>query len=210
MADHLLHPLRHRSRQRERFPRHTRSAGRTIIPRCGGDLVGYFLPHEGTNDVAWGLIACESLAAYEAYRTRLKADPQARANFEFARRRPLHPARAAYVPGSRAGDLRARWRAMIAVIFEVGRKPDRRDAYLAAAAELRPLLDTIDGFVSIERFESLTEPGKILSLSIWRDEDAVRQWRNARGASPGAGRGTSIDVRGLPAARGGQWCATTA
>ena len=60
-----------------------------IIPRCGGDLVGYFLPHEGTNDVAWGLIACDSLAAYEAYRLRLKADPDARANFAFAQSRRL-------------------------------------------------------------------------------------------------------------------------
>jgi hypothetical protein len=57
-----------------------------IIPRCGGHLHGYFLPHEGTNDVAWGLIAFDSLAAYEGYRARLKADPEARANFEFARR----------------------------------------------------------------------------------------------------------------------------
>jgi NIPSNAP len=56
-----------------------------IIPRCGGHLVGYFLPHEGTNDVAWGLIAFESLAAYEAYRTRLRADPEARENFALAR-----------------------------------------------------------------------------------------------------------------------------
>src|SRR5262249_30811472 len=55
-----------------------------IIPRCGGEVVGYFLPHEGTNDVAWGLIGCESLAAYEAYRTRLKSDPDARRNFAFA------------------------------------------------------------------------------------------------------------------------------
>jgi NIPSNAP protein len=56
----------------------------TIIPRCGGNLFGYFLPHEGTNDVAWGVIGCDSLAAYEAYRTRLKADAEARANFGFA------------------------------------------------------------------------------------------------------------------------------
>ena len=55
-----------------------------IIPRCGGDLVGYFLPHEGTNDVAWGLISFESLAAYEAYRARLKADVEARENFALA------------------------------------------------------------------------------------------------------------------------------
>jgi NIPSNAP protein len=58
-----------------------------IIPRCGGDLVGYFLPHEGTNDVAWGLIAFESLAAYELYRTRLRSDPDGRANFAFAAER---------------------------------------------------------------------------------------------------------------------------
>lgn len=56
-----------------------------IIPRCGGHLVGYFLPHEGTNDEAWGLVAFDSLAAYEAYRTRLKSDPEGRANFELAR-----------------------------------------------------------------------------------------------------------------------------
>ena len=55
-----------------------------IIPRCGGDLVGYFLPHEGTNDVAWGVIAFDNLAAYETYRARLKADPEGRANFAFA------------------------------------------------------------------------------------------------------------------------------
>ena len=67
---------------------------------------------------------------------------------------------------------------MIAVIFEVEPHPGKMDAYLDAAARLRPLLDGIDGFVSIERFESLTQPGKILSLSIWRDEEAVRQWRN--------------------------------
>ncbi len=61
----------------------------TIIPRCGGRLVGYFLPLEGTNDIAWGLIALESLAAYEEYRARLRSDPDARANFEFARSRRL-------------------------------------------------------------------------------------------------------------------------
>ena len=55
-----------------------------IIPRCGGHLIGYFLPHEGTNSVAWGLISFDSLAAYEAYRAKLKADPEGKANFEFA------------------------------------------------------------------------------------------------------------------------------
>jgi NIPSNAP len=58
-----------------------------IIPRCGGRLVGYFLPHEGTNNVAWGLISFETLADYEAYRSRLKADPEGNANFAFARER---------------------------------------------------------------------------------------------------------------------------
>jgi len=55
-----------------------------IIPRCGGELLGYFLPHEGTNNIAWGLIAFESLAAYEAYRARLRADPAGRDNFATA------------------------------------------------------------------------------------------------------------------------------
>jgi len=67
---------------------------------------------------------------------------------------------------------------MIAVIFEVEPLPGKSEAYLDAAARLRPLLADIDGFISIERFESLTQPGKYLSLSIWRDEEAVRQWRN--------------------------------
>jgi hypothetical protein len=61
----------------------------TIIPRCGGDLVGYFVPHEGTNNVAWGLIAFDCLAAYEAYRARLKADPEGRANFALAQSKRL-------------------------------------------------------------------------------------------------------------------------
>ena len=56
----------------------------SIIPRCGGDLLGYFLPHEGTNDIAVALISFESLAAYEAYRARLKADSEGAANFRFA------------------------------------------------------------------------------------------------------------------------------
>lgn len=60
-----------------------------IIPRCGGRLIGYFLPLEGTNDVAWGLISCESLAAYEAYRARLRVDAEARANFAFAQSKRL-------------------------------------------------------------------------------------------------------------------------
>ena len=67
---------------------------------------------------------------------------------------------------------------MIAVIFEVTPAEGRRDEYLGIAADLRPLLDGIDGFISIERFQSLTDPGKVLSLSFWRDEAAVAEWRN--------------------------------
>jgi heme-degrading monooxygenase HmoA len=66
---------------------------------------------------------------------------------------------------------------MIAVIFEVEPADGRRDEYLAIAADLRPLLDQIDGFISIERFESLSTPDRILSLSFWRDEAALTEWR---------------------------------
>jgi heme-degrading monooxygenase HmoA len=66
---------------------------------------------------------------------------------------------------------------MIAVIFEVWPADGRKQEYLDLAAALRPLLERIDGFVSIERFESLSEPGKILSLSVFRDEAAVARWR---------------------------------
>jgi heme-degrading monooxygenase HmoA len=66
---------------------------------------------------------------------------------------------------------------MIAVIFEVIPAPGRKQEYLDLAAALRPQLEKIDGFVSIERFASLTNEGKILSLSLWRDEDAVSRWR---------------------------------
>lgn len=68
---------------------------------------------------------------------------------------------------------------MIAVIFEVLPHPDRRQAYLDWATRLRVQLEQVDGFLSIERFESLSQPGKLLSLSFWRDEDAVKHWRNA-------------------------------
>jgi hypothetical protein len=69
--------------QRDAFRQYAENWGR-IIPRCGGKLIGYFLPHEGTNNVAWGLIAFDSLALYERYRSRLKSDPEGRSNFEMA------------------------------------------------------------------------------------------------------------------------------
>jgi len=74
--------------QREVFKQYAENWGR-IIPRCGGHLVGYFLPYEGTNDVAWGLIAFESLAAYEAYRARLRSDQGGRDNFAMVQNKRL-------------------------------------------------------------------------------------------------------------------------
>ena len=74
--------------QRDTFKKYAENWGR-IIPRCGGHLVGYFLPSEGTNDVAWGLIAFDSLAAYEQYRARLKSDPEALENFSMAQTKRL-------------------------------------------------------------------------------------------------------------------------
>lgn len=79
---------------------------------------------------------------------------------------------------------------MIAVIFEVWPRQGCRDAYLDIAADLRPLLDGIDGFISIERFQSLADPEKVLSLSFWRDEAAVAEWRklDAHRAAQAKGR----------------------
>ncbi len=67
---------------------------------------------------------------------------------------------------------------MIAIIFEVEPHADTASTYFDMAAELKPVLEQMDGFISIERFESLMQPGKYLSLSFWRDEEAVKQWRN--------------------------------
>lgn len=80
---------------------------------------------------------------------------------------------------------------MIVVIFEVRPAEGQRDVYLDMAASLRPVLETMDGFISVERFQSLIDPGKMLSLSFWRDEESVRQWRNVaeHRDAQGAGRG---------------------
>ena len=67
---------------------------------------------------------------------------------------------------------------MIAVIFEVQPQAGKTADYMEIASHLSPILKEIDGFISIERFESLVQPGKILSLSFWRDEEAIREWRN--------------------------------
>jgi hypothetical protein len=74
--------------QKQAFKEYAEAWGR-IIPRCGGHLLGYFLPHEGTNYVAWGLIAFDSLASYETYRVRLKADPEGQLNFSTAQAKRL-------------------------------------------------------------------------------------------------------------------------
>lgn len=78
---------------------------------------------------------------------------------------------------------------MIAVIFEVEPKAGRAPDYFDIAGELAPLLETIDGFVSVERFESLKTPGKILSLSFWRDEAAIAEWRRLAGHRKAQARG---------------------
>ena len=81
---------------------------------------------------------------------------------------------------------------MIAVIFEVEPADGERDAYFSLATEMKPLLSTVDGFISVERFQSLADPGKILSLSFWRDEAAVAAWRRS-----GPHRGAQIEGRSL-------------
>ncbi len=90
---------------------------------------------------------------------------------------------------------------MIAVIFEVWPASGRKDDYLAIAAALRADLERIDGFISVERFQSITDPNKLLSLSFWRDEDAVKQWRNLIEPPRQPGQGTVGHLRRLPAAR---------
>ena len=74
--------------QRDLFQKYAENWGR-IIPRCGGHLIGYFLPHEGTNDVAWALIAFDNLASYETYRRRLKSDQEALENLSMAQTKRL-------------------------------------------------------------------------------------------------------------------------
>jgi len=74
--------------QRDAFEEYARKWLR-IIPRCGGTVIGYFMPHEGTNDVAYGIIGFDSLSDYEAYRARLRSDSESRANFAFAEERQL-------------------------------------------------------------------------------------------------------------------------
>src|SRR6202011_3198540 len=87
------------------------------------------------------------------------------------------------------GTAKRREQPMIAVIFEVWPKAEHKQDYLDLAAGLRPILETIDGFISVERFESLTNKGKLLSLSFFRDEAAVEAWRNIPGHRKTQGKG---------------------
>ena len=90
--------------QRDAFEAYARTWSR-VIPRCGGRLLGYFLPHEGTNDIAYGVISFDSLADYEAYRARLRADPEGVANFAFAERhRLILREERSFLRGIRAGE----------------------------------------------------------------------------------------------------------
>src|SRR5262245_52633717 len=84
---HRLHPLPTRSVSMRCLRRIRPALALSIIPKCSGNLLGYWMPHEGTNNIAYGLISFDSLAAYEAYRARLKADSEGAANFRFAQER---------------------------------------------------------------------------------------------------------------------------
>ena len=94
---------------------------------------------------------------------------------------------------------------MIAVIFELEPREGRTADYFELAASLRPTLQAVDGFISVERFESLSTPGRYLSLSFWRDEEAVRNWRctGMHRDAQQQGRAQILAGYRLPAARGG-------
>lgn len=192
--------------QREAFREYAENWGR-IIPRCGGQLLGYFLPHEGSNDIAWGLIAFPSLAAYEAYRTRLKGDAGGARQLRPGPGETLHPARGAQLPRTGGGHA-----AMLAVIFEVQPAAGRRDTYLGLAAELREQLQGIDGFLSIERFESLSQPAS--QASCCRCRSGATRRRCASGATPRSiARRNRPGVTGCSPTTACAWprcCATTA
>jgi NIPSNAP len=91
--------------QRDEFKKYAENWGR-IIPRCGGHLIGYFLPHEGTNDVAWGLIAVDSLAAYEKYRQCLKTDKEETGEFCHGAKQERYSPRRTKLRGDRRGNVR--------------------------------------------------------------------------------------------------------
>ncbi len=95
--------------QRDAFHKYAQNWG-AIVPRCGGHLIGYYLPYEGTSDVGWGLIAFSSLAEYERYKTRLRADAQARDNFQMAAIQTRYSPRGAQLRVARRGNVQPRFR----------------------------------------------------------------------------------------------------
>ena len=163
----------------------------SIIPACGGDLVGYLMPHEGTDNVAMAMICFDCLASYEKYRGAAEDRPARHGEFPLRADRAFILARSG--PSCAGGSV-------IAVIFEVEPREGQRDTYLGIAAALRPLLDGIDGFISIERFESLVTPGKILSLSFHRDEVGEEAFAREH---PDVAAATDDDARLAGVAKGG-------
>jgi hypothetical protein len=119
--------------QRDAFQEYAGNWGR-IIPRCGGRLVGYFLPHEGTNNVAWGLISFDSLASYEQYRARLRSDPEGARQLHHGAGQTADPARRADVPRGRRGNLPCRSK------LSAGRVSRREPQSLSALCFLPALL----------------------------------------------------------------------
>ena len=99
---------------------------------------------------------------------------------------------------------------MIAVIFEVWIAAGRQHEYLDIAARLKPELERMDGFISIERFQSLSEEGKLLSLSFWRDEESVRRWRNHAEHRQAQAQGARVHLSAIIACGSFRCCATTA
>jgi hypothetical protein len=145
--------------RRDLFERYARNWGQ-CTERCGATLIGYFAPHEGSTSTAYGIYSLPSLADYEAYRARLAADPLGQRTMNLPAARALSGTRAGCssswprrptVMRHDRGDLRG-----------LGLTRGQAD-YLDLAAQLRPHLAQVDGFVSIERFASLTTPGKVLS-----------------------------------------------
>ena len=179
---------------RDAFDHYARVWGQAI-PRCGADLIGYFAPHEGSATIAYGVYSIESLAAYEAYRARLRDDPLGRENFEFAQQRALHPVRGSAVSQARIGAARTLCAAMIAIIFEVW--PVRVVAMTISTSPPRsgPIWRRSTASSRSSGSSRSAEPGKLLSLSFFRDEAAVTAWRERsphRGAQA-RGRGGLFD-----------------
>ena len=140
------------------FEDYARNWGQAI-PRCGADLIGYFAPHEGSATTAYGVYNIESLAAYEAYRARLAADPARPAELRVRQARTIHPQGGPHVPEDWSRPRTPHWCSHDRRHLR-GRARRRAGAMPISASppNCGPLLDGIDGFISIERFQSLADP----------------------------------------------------